>query len=167
MTTLLLPSPEVKRFALLAVLLVVPGCGNAVEHPKTAPVSGTVMYKGVPVEGATVSFWSEGASQAAVGITNTQGEFRLSMFSINDGAIPGKHKITVSKVAGVAQPQATPESLLDDPTALSAMTVKEGEAGPQGPKSELPEVYGSLETTTLKETVTESGPNRFVLQLAN
>lgn len=153
--------------ALSAVLASLCGCsGGGGDRPETVPVSGTVMYKGQPVEGATVSFWAEGAPRPATGVTNAQGEFQLSMFSANDGALPGENKITVSKVTGGDAPssQVDQERLLNDPAALASMSTG-GAPAPEGPKSELPEKYGDLKRSTLKETVSESEPNQFVLQL--
>ena len=146
------------------------GCNSGTAgNPKTVPVTGTVMYKSEPVEGATVSFWAQKAPRAAVGVTNAKGEFSLSMFGANDGAIPGENKITVGKVAaGAAGPSSDPNLMLNDPTAM-AKAAGGGADGsvPEAPKALLPEKYGATSSTPLKETVTTSGPNKFVLQLTD
>ena len=147
------------------------GCSGTTGNPKTVPVTGTVMYKGEPVEGATVSFWAEKAPRAAAGVTNAKGEFSLSMFGANDGAMLGESKITVSKVAASAAGQSSaskPEDLLNDPSAM-AKSSGSGTDGslPEAPKALLPEKYGTSTSTPLKETVTASGPNKFVLQLTD
>jgi hypothetical protein len=153
---------------MLASLTGVLGCGGGVPVPKTTPTSGTVMYNGQPVQGATVSFWAENAPRAATGVTDAQGQFTLSMFKANDGAIVGENKITVSKVTGAPVSTASPEQALNDPTAAAkSMMEARGGARQQGPKSEVPAKYGSVTSTTLKETITEAGPNQFVLQLTD
>lgn len=70
------------------------GCGTS--GPATAPVSGTVTYKGKPVPNAHVSFVpSDGSSRAAAGLTDSNGRFTLGTFSTNDGAIVGQYKVGV------------------------------------------------------------------------
>jgi hypothetical protein len=154
--------------ASLLSMTLLPGCGGEVV-PKTVPVSGTVMYKGNPLEGATVSFWAEGAPRPATGVTNAHGEFKLSMFKANDGAIVGDNKITVVKMTPGAAPAKamTPDEMLKNPTSMtSAMRGGDGPGG-GGPKSEIPEKYANNMHTPLRETVTEAGPNQFVLQLTD
>jgi hypothetical protein len=79
---------------LLALLGGVLGCGGG--DVGTARVSGRVMYKGKPVPKATVSFTPmEGASRAASGLTDTAGDYTLGSFSVNDGALPGKYRVSI------------------------------------------------------------------------
>lgn len=151
------------------VCLIVSGCAGSDDgRPDVVPVSGTVLYNGDPVSGATVSFWAEGAPRAATGVTNAEGKFRLTMFEVNDGAMVGENAITVEKVEGGAAAAADPTALLNDPSALSSMSQQGGDGnGPAGPTSLIPAVYGSQTSTTLKETVSAEGENSFVLQLAD
>src|SRR6187431_1317575 len=74
------------------------GCSGT-GRPPTYPVSGTVTMKGQPREGATVVFVpAEGAShQAATGISDAAGKFKLSTFLADDGAQEGEYHIKVSK----------------------------------------------------------------------
>ena len=59
-------------------------------------MSGRVTYKGKPVPNAHVSFTpAEGTSRAAEGLTDSDGEFTLRSFTTNDGALPGKYRISV------------------------------------------------------------------------
>lgn len=155
-------------------LSTISGCGGggSADRPATVPVSGTVLYQGAPVGGASVSFWAEGAPRAATGVTNDKGEFQLSMFSANDGAVPGEHVITVTKIEGgavVASPQLSPEDRSDPTKALEAYQRQMGSGqGPAaGPKNALPEKYAQQTTSPLKETVSEGATNSFVLQLTD
>lgn len=78
--------------ALLLGILIV-GCGSS---SKTSPVSGQVTYKGKPVPNANVSFTpAEGASRAATGLTDGNGNFTLGTLSTSDGALPGNYRISV------------------------------------------------------------------------
>lgn len=70
------------------------GCGGS--GPRTAPVSGTVAYKGKPVANANVSFAPDDPSgRVATGITDSSGRFTLGTMTADDGAIVGKYKVGV------------------------------------------------------------------------
>ena len=159
------------RLTVLVLLWLTAGCsGGGADRPETVPVTGAVMYNGSPVQGAQVSFLSEGAPRAATGVTNEKGEFQLSTFDINDGAVIGEHVITVTKITGEATTDvADPRAMTGDPSAMTNMYQErmgaQGEIS--GPKTELPQKYSNPKTTTLKETVTAAGPNSFVLQLVD
>lgn len=156
-------------FAVLVICLVAGCTGGAKDTPETVPVGGAVMYNGEPVAGATVSFMAESAPRAATGVTNAQGEFQLSTFGVNDGAVPGVHTITVTKIEGGTAAPATSTPLTNDPTGNIQSYVQTVNAGKKGKGSDsvLPQKYGSHTTTPLKETVTVEGPNQFPLQLTD
>lgn len=149
----------------LACLVAVLGCGGDTSHRSTevVPVSGVVTYKGVPVEGAAVTFhpaqasMAPGATQkpAARAKTDAQGKFRLWTFDLNDGAVPGEHTVTISKVEIVA-PDVNP----DEPGYVAA-----AEESP--PKYLVPQKYGNQRTSGLKETVAAEGTNEFEFALAD
>lgn len=151
---------------MIATLGTLSGCGGVEDRPATYPVSGTVMYNGKTIAGATVSFWCDGASRAATGVTDAEGKFKLSMFDANDGALAGTHTITVSKIEGAAAPTVSPEEVMNDPSALASMGANQGKAK-SGPKSVVPTKYGDRKMTSLKETVSADAENNFVLQLAD
>ena len=65
---------------------------------KTLPVTGVVSFQGQPLPNAVVTFYPE-SGRPASGITNSQGEFSLSTFGAQDGAVIGMHKATVSEPA--------------------------------------------------------------------
>jgi hypothetical protein len=81
---------------LLSLFLLgvcIAGCGSG---STTASVGGRVTYKGKPVANANVSFTPvEGMTRAATGLTDSSGRFTLGTFSISDGALPGKYRISV------------------------------------------------------------------------
>lgn len=146
------------------------GCGESVETPDTFPVSGAVTYNGDPVVGARVAFQAEGAPRVAEGVTNAEGKFQLTTFELNDGAVPGEHKITVTKVEGESQPAGDMEAMLEDPNAMAQMGGEDQDANKDGksagPKNLLPEKYSNFNSTPLKETVAEE-KNNFNLLLAD
>lgn len=90
------------RFLPLLVLgCLVAGCGP--RTPATIPVRGVVILDGKPVEGATVGFTPTEGVRPATGSTNALGEFSLTTFAPGDGALPGQHTVTVSKIKSTGQ----------------------------------------------------------------
>jgi hypothetical protein len=84
---------------LVLATIMVGGCSSGTRRAPTYPVTGTVTMKGQPLEGATVVFVpAEGSSQeAASGITDAAGKFKLSTFLADDGSQEGEYRIKVSK----------------------------------------------------------------------
>jgi hypothetical protein len=82
---------------LPAILVVgsLAGCGP--DRPQTVSVTGTVTLDGAPIEGATVGFTPEGGGRPATGTTDASGKFALTTFEEGDGALPGRHTVTISK----------------------------------------------------------------------
>jgi hypothetical protein len=78
------------------------GCGRGL--PTTHPVRGVVTLDGKPLQGAAVMLIPEAGGRPALGATNARGEFTLTTFRTNDGALPGRHAVTVvlkRKIGGV------------------------------------------------------------------
>jgi uncharacterized GH25 family protein len=84
------------------IVLVFVGCGSSNEY-ETTRVSGLVTCQGKPVANATVNFTpvpeeSRAAGQrgrVALGHTDKDGRFTLTTYQDGDGAIVGKHVVTV------------------------------------------------------------------------
>src|SRR5687767_14557607 len=97
----MLKSPRPGRWSLpagLAILLAAAaGCGDRFSP---VPVSGVVTLDGKPVEGATVYFYAVGDAadgRPAHGTTDKDGAFRLSTLGDEDGALPRRYKVVVTK----------------------------------------------------------------------
>lgn len=152
-------------FCLLLALctLLLPGCSGGDDHPATFPVSGTVTFKGQPVVGAQVSFMGQGVSRAATGTTDDQGKYQLTTFKTNDGAVVGKHVVTISKAATTG---GGGDMSAEEPSAAygAAMTAAAtgGQAADDGG---IPARYGMPTTSKLEAPVTEAGPNEFDFDL--
>jgi hypothetical protein len=86
--------------AVVAICLgFVAGCGNA----SMAPVKGVVTWKDKPVADASISFSPAGQGERdrepgkpGTGFTDAQGVFQLSTFRPYDGAMIGKHRVSVT-----------------------------------------------------------------------
>ena len=147
--------------ASLAAILI--GCsgGNTAGYkgPKPVPAKGKVSYKNQPVEGATVSFLG---SRAAIAVTDASGEFILTTVTSGDGAVPGDHKVTVTKI--VAPPSAAKKAgnmSMED----AAKAAQEPPAAK--PLSLLPDKYASAESSGLQYTVKSGDKNEFNIELTD
>lgn len=143
-------------------LLYVGGCGGdkAANRPKTYPVSGRVSYKGEPVGNADVTFVGQDHERSAFGRTDSQGRFKLTTFSPNDGAIPGKYVVVVKKVEETfaePMPDVTDESY--DPDAVNRA------AAAPPPKNLIPMKYGNPKTSDLFVVITEGKNDEVLLEL--
>ncbi len=86
--------------SLLLLGVAICGCSNTHTPPEPVyPVSGVITLKGQPVVGADVTFMNADRKRSAFGRTNEKGEYRLTTFRSNDGAVEGKAVVTVIKSA--------------------------------------------------------------------
>lgn len=120
------------------------GCGPS--GPETAAVTGLVTYNGQPLPDAAVVFTPPNGRPAS-GVTNGEGRFQLSTFGENDGALIGKHTVTITANASYVP------SMWPDPPAPP----------PKGPK--IPTKYGSPSESGLDADVKPDGPNDFTFEL--
>jgi hypothetical protein len=79
--------------------LLVIGCGPG--HPETATVTGKVTFRGETVPAGKIMFYPQ-TGRAAVGTIEADGTYVLTTFNPGDGAVLGKHQVTItaSKVTG-------------------------------------------------------------------
>ncbi|MFG0332450.1 MAG: hypothetical protein ACF8TS_03720 [Maioricimonas sp. JB049] len=110
---------------------------------------------GEPLADATVTFHLEdgGAPRPAMGKTNSAGEFRLTTFDTNDGALSGRHIVTVVKAEAPADESGEME--IGGDAYAAAMT--RAASGTTDRKLLVPEQYASRETSPLRVTVDEGG----------
>lgn len=156
-----------------ASLSLLAGCGSKL--PATASATGTVLYRGEPVEGAVVVFSRDSGKLAdgemALGKTDAQGRFQLTTHiggqSDVQGATPGQYQVTVSK-------RVPPRGMSpSEYQALVDAAQKANEAGPAPPNAkqppqlveQFPPRYSVLGKSELKATVTAKGPNDFQFKL--
>jgi hypothetical protein len=126
-----------------------------------------VIYRGKPVADASVAFLAPGAPRLAVGTTDNAGNFSLTTYEQDDGAILGTHVVTVQKLTVQAGPSyEVPAGGKIDPAAIeramqeTALRLEAAEkAG-----SELPAKYASHNTSDHRLDVLE-GENNFKIEL--
>lgn len=76
---------------LISLLLLAGGCSRG---PKRVPVSGKVLIDGEPLRFGSIVFVPEEGRQSS-GTLDSEGRFKLTCLTPNDGAIIGKHRIQV------------------------------------------------------------------------
>ena len=97
--------------------ICVAGCGKS--DFRTAKVKGRVAHQGQGVPNASVTFAPEGTSGAmagksALGSTDAGGNFTLSTYQPEDGAVVAKHRVYVNSADELQfkLPGASPEGLM-------------------------------------------------------
>jgi hypothetical protein len=71
------------------------GCGDDSGLPRRYHVSGTVTYNGKRLEKGTMNFTPDGTEGRAAGGTITDGQYSLTTHHPDDGAVPGKYKVSI------------------------------------------------------------------------
>ena len=144
----------------LAACIVFTLCGCSSKGPATVPTTGTVLYNGKAVEGASVTFMIKDSANGATGVTDAQGKFTLSTMG-KGGAVAGLHMVGITKIeATTATSEADEQKMRSDPTSLTKMM-----QNTKPPKSELPAKYASPQTSGLTATVDASKTNDFTFEL--
>lgn len=136
--------------ALLAVCLG--GCGA---NDGTQPIraGGVVTYQGKPLPNAEVVFAPEDQGRVANATTDSEGRFSLGTYRPGDGALPGKHRVTIIAREPAKQP----------PPGSPAALMPEDYAIPGDPL--IPAKYFSPATSGLSAVVATSGSNDFEFRL--
>ena len=134
--------PHSARCLLLSLAAcLTAGCGAQRDPklPATVPVSGKVSLKGAPLEIGTITFHPDENSKGnpADGRLLAGGEFALSTYQSGDGAVLGKHKVTIQ----------IPPRLDGEPPRPASLFV--------------PKEYTAVQSTPLTAEVTEKGENHF------
>ena len=142
----------------LATPLIMAGCGGSTGTAtvETAPVSGTILMDGKPLEGADVNFITD--KFASVGTTDSEGKYELPA-----GAAVGENKVYISKWKGGKKPQADDGTFEDNPEFMDEgqlEAIDDGTAGTQEAEQLIPEDFSSPESTTLKFQVGSDGTDK-------
>lgn len=156
-------------FLVAAGAAAISGCSHS-DRPETAPVRGKITYRGAPVAGATITFLCPGAPRLAIGTSDSQGNYRLTTFTPNDGAVIGTHTVTVRKVASepasdVAPPPVDSQSMSKAIEQAMRQTARQIVAAEKAPAS-LPAKYADRTTSGLRQEVV-AGENVINLELTD
>jgi hypothetical protein len=111
------------------------GCMDDGRLP-TYPVTGKVAFSdGKPLPGGWIIFESPGKGLAARGIIETDGTYRLSTYEPDDGAIAGRHLVSIIPAPaegydpdqGTAPPAIDPKYMHMDRSGLEFEVAEEGD----------------------------------------
>ena len=149
-----------RNLLAVGVLLIGIGCGGSSDRPAVVPVSGSVKFKGVAQEGATVTFSTSKSPRTAVGVCNGAGEFKLTTFDTDDGAVAGSHIVTIVGKASAAAVPLTPEQYLE------AVQSGNGKIPRMNTDDTLPKKYGEPGESGLKRDVIAGETNVFNFDLS-
>jgi hypothetical protein len=148
----------------ILMLFTAAGCGSGSAGPanrkKTVPVSGVVTFNNAPLEGATVTFSpGTGASgNAAFGVTDETGAYKLTTYELNDGAVPGSYQVTIAKQAAA---ERTPDPVNEE----DYRPPEETEATPAKVIPLLPPKYASPASSGLTADVKDASGQTFDFKL--
>ena len=152
------------------LLFVVPavaaalGCGDDSGLARRYPVSGTVTYNGKPLERGNISFAPDGPGGRAAGGTIVDGRYSLTTHDLDDGALPGKYKVSIaakeadtSKVDLTKVKKGTGGNLTEAQKKVIAAAYPQLIAGKAAAvaKNLVPAKYSSPETSALTFEVKE------------
>ena len=142
--------------------LLLAGCGGGVsDRPAIVPVSGVVKFKGVPQEGATVTFSTASSPRTSIGVCNAAGEYKLSTFDTDDGAVAGSNVVTITK-------KVTPDDAPMNPEDYMKKMQAGGNSGAPPTKdlaNMLPAKYANPAESGLKRDVIAGESNVFTFDL--
>ena len=141
---------------ITSIICSLSGCSPGIETKptleKVAPVSGTLTFKGQPLDSHQVTFLPTDGRRPAVGLTDSNGRFKLGTNDVDDGAPLGTNKISVVFAARSTVDSAS-ASPIDDPALLPK------------PKVSIPAKYSNPETSELIQEVPSGGISDLKLDL--
>lgn len=140
------------RLVLSCSLLgLIAGCGKD-DGPQLAEASGTVTYKGQPVDEANVVFIPDAGGPASYGMTDAEGKFSLTTGS-ESGAMVGTGKVAITAYVQLDEPKEEEDLTEEDLKKMS--------------ESRIPEKYGRVETSGLTATISADSENSIPFELTD
>lgn len=133
---------------LVGCLISVTGCGSdpgpVGQVVEVVEASGTLTYKGKPLEGFRLTFMPVNGDRPATGVTDASGKFVLGTNAVGDGCVAGQNKVAVvwQGPETMDDGMGTP---IDDPRKLPKAPVK------------IPAKYANPETSGLLLDVSADG----------
>jgi hypothetical protein len=139
------------------------GCGDSSGLPPRYRISGTVTYNGKNLEHGNINFVPDGPAGRPAGGTIVDGAYSLTTQDKDDGAVPGKYKISViAKSSDASKVQLKikkrgegPETAADQKAYAAVFPQKVAAKAAAMAKNLIPAKYSSPETSGLGFEVKE------------
>jgi hypothetical protein len=159
-------------------LFVAAGCGGGDRIP-VAPVSGIVLYNGVPAKDVCVTFSKKGSPIVAAGTTDDEGWFELTSVEAGDGAPVGDNQVTIFDFARPGAEASELQNKVEEASAIKdpierAQKLKEARqhakaarAAAGQAKSRIPVRYANPDTSKLLFTVEAGVDNQCEFNLTD
>lgn len=142
---------------ITSLSLTTAGCSSGDEwtakRPKVYRAQGVVKLDGNPLDEATVIYHSQSNDVSAQGVTDKNGNFTLTTYDANDGAVEGKHKVVITK-----RTYEKRKTKYDSPEESSIALI---------PKELLPTKYSLPTTTTVEVEVSAKGTNNATIEITS
>lgn len=155
-----------RTWACVAVIAVglgpIVGCGDDTGLDKRYPVSGTVKYKGQPVELGQISFLAvDKTKQRDANGFIQGGNYSLTTATPGDGALPGEYNVTIIS-------KETDDSQVLETVKKFGGGGRQADIGKAAAKAKnlIPGKYQLAETSGLKQTV-KAGSNKINFDLTD
>ena len=139
--------------------LLAMGCSSADDRrtkagPPVHPVKGRVVLDGKPLTAAMVNFYEPTSARTAYGKTDDHGEFVLTTFKRDDGAVAGTHQVKVMKYEVVLR-------------AKPGVDASRSAVVPPAPEThwQIPEAYGDYGRSGLSAEVRQDQKNELIIEL--
>lgn len=146
-------------YVSLTVLLLV-GCSMGCGKQDSIPVvkaSGTVLYKGEPLDEAAIEFHPEEGQRPASAVTDSTGHFTVQTVAAKaDGAMVGSFRVAIRKTVNKAPKVAATSN--DGPPGSAKVPMPDL-------KSVIPQKWTSPDTSGLTATIEKGKENVFTFEI--
>jgi hypothetical protein len=130
---------------LIGCGLLLAGCGPS--RPETAMVAGHVTFRGKAVDSGRITFYPA-QGRPATGAIASDGTYALTTFRNGDGAVMGKHRVTIEARRITGEPM--PKTFAEEKSQLVP-------AGQRKVEWIVPEQFAQQDTSPLAAEVVRGG----------
>ncbi len=131
------------------------GCGASSGRQETAPVAGTVTFKGEAVPSGSLLFVPVIPGPSAQATLKPDGTFSVGTYEVSDGMIPGEYLVAF-------QGTMTPEDASSAPILPEDVPLRPKKPSPN---EVIPEKYGNQKTSGLTAKILPRQKNQLTFEL--
>lgn len=159
-----------KHGLVLLFLVIMSTVGGCSSRADLETATGVVTFNGEPVADAKIMLHPlNGGPRNSYGTTNEKGEFKLSTFGLNDGALVGRSAVSVSKVDQSSLPKIDTSELATKGYGGASYEAMMGPGAfakaQKKVKYILPAKYADHATSGIEVDVVKGEENHFTLDI--